>query len=568
MLEKIGNIQTATGPQKPAKGSFASSPITPNQGFGIELGEKALPAGDISLAVKPPIQSEYITEADIARYKKVQIRWAKSFAKRNGIPVENVLARLPEISIGDAKEMIPNNQIGAFSYEKNDIKLNPIREILNLCGGERPTVVHESTHGYFHNIRRAYARTVPQEQLMQDISDILEQRTLQGETAPILRGFVQDKSTGNWLPKLTSAPAFSAEERKAFVDTLKLLEDGHFAQTDTKELNDAGKKLLREKLLPLLTDFCKFAEGSPQEKERQFKRIIDYVTAFYFRRDYLLGNLTSKELEDLHKNLATPLSKEEKTLAQNSFLSKLLTDEGNCSSQQDAAQNFDRCLKVYFMSDEELKAREEETAFRLEEINQKIKTMKSQGVSPGQNLLQEKQTVEHNQKLLQLTRELSSVELELAGAQLSPEKVSELRQMVKDIAQFHNNYAAFNEIVVSIQSELMNCQTEAEVIDVIKKHVPETLKEQIPLYLEQSKKMPSLLASINKMNSHEMLLADTEENAALKRQFDSLMSQIRDIAPKSDLVGIPKPFYHNLEESAKSAQKASEVFAKWAKRIK
>src|SRR5574344_738046 len=384
-MQKISNISFKGIEQKqvPENNVNVSNPI------GKELGVQALPVGDKSLAINPSLPSDFLGEADFARYKKVQKEWAESMSKRLGVPVENILARLPEIKPGDVKTMLECFNSGEFSYANNTVNINPIREIANLAGGEDATIVHESTHGYFYNIRRAYARQLPPEQLYQELANIVATKMLQGEHGPILKCFQSSTVNGQvvWTPELMNAPLLSAKERTALLNTLNSLQVEHI-DPNTAKLNDAGKAFVKENLWPHLTDYSKHIITEPEKKDEKIcKKMVDYIDSFFTRRNLLINNLVSPECIDLEKNIQTPLTETERNMARNSLDGLLSTQEGNFAKMQDSLGILDNSSKSYFTSSEEIIARKEENIYRLGKVNQKIKDIEAKGVKPAENLL-------------------------------------------------------------------------------------------------------------------------------------------------------------------------------------
>ncbi|MEI8128857.1 MAG: hypothetical protein WCG95_04485 [bacterium] len=536
-----------------------------------ELGVQALPVGDKSLAINPSLPSDLLGEADLVRYKNIQSEWAQSMSKRLGVPVENILARLPEAKTGDVKTMLATSHLGQFKSSKNTIEINPIRELVNLAGGDDAKIVHESTHGFYHNLRRAYARQLPPEQLYQELANIVVTRMRQGEHGQIINSFQSSNVNGQtvWTPKLMTAPSLSAQERTVLLNTLNFLQVEHL-DLNTAKLNDAGKTFVKENLLPYLTDYSKHVIAEPEKKDEKIcKKMVDYLDSFFTRRNLLIAHLTSPEWIDVEKNIQTPLTQTEQNMARNSLDGLLSTQEGNYITQQDSLGISDNSLKSYFTSYEEIIARKEENIHRLGKVNQKIKDIKAKGVTPSANLLLEKQTAETNLKLLSLTRELDAVEKQIIGSEINPEKILEIgriKQEMKSLVDANkkikdiSKYIDFNEVK-------RNVKTEEDFVRMVEGKVPTELKKDCASFVETLKKLELLNQQINQLDSPEKLLADTAENITLRSQFDNLMAKIRELSIKCDLIGMPRQFFNSDADCMKVNEQAIQCLQKWAKQI-
>lgn|GEM_PF-6488643 len=556
-IEQIPNNNQITSPANPIR---------------IELGEKALPVCDKSLAIKPIIPSELINESDITRYKAVQKNWAESLSQKAGIPVKNIMSRLPEVKPGDAKAMTMMSRLGQFEAIRNIIEINPIREMANLFGGDESKIIHELTHGFFHNVRRAYAKQIPLEQLWGEAANIVGTRMLQGEHGLIIKEFKTNIVDGQTIltPELMIVPSLSAKERTATLNTLNSLQLAHI-DPNTAKLNDAGIGFIRETLLPHLTDYSQQVLAKSEEKNNKIcEKMVNYIDSFFTRRNLLIGILTSPANADLEENLQTPLTEIEQNMARNSFNGLLSTQEGNYIIQQDSLGISANSAKSYFMSYEELVAREEESIYRLEKVNKKITGIESKGLKPSEKLIQERNIAETNLKLLNLTRELDNLEKQIIGSEKNPEKLIEISKVKQDMIAISEDMAKFNGIYeyINLNELKFDVKTEEDFIKIVEEKVPSELRKDCAEFFDKSRKIGLLISKLNELDSPEKLLADTPENSTLKSQFDNLMTKIREISPECDVLGIPKQFFRREAEFLKTNEKVIQCVQKWAKRIK
>lgn len=566
-MQKISNISFKGIEQKhPPKNNGNIS----NQ-MGKELGVQALPVGDRSLAINPSLPSDFLNDGDILRYKKVQNDWAVRLAKRLNIPVENVLARLPEIEPGDTKTMLKTGRLGYFNPNINMAEINPIREMANLFGGDDSKIVHESTHGFFHNLRRAWAKLFTDAQLYLEAANVVLNKMYQGENGLIIKELTLEIIDGKQVlvPDVMDAPILSKEERGALVNTINTLKLEHL-DTSICKLNDAGRAFVRETLIPQLNVYSKQISNVTENKEDKIcEKMTNYIDAFFERRNLLVDNLIAPSMHDLEKNLSTPLSETEKNMARNSLYGLLSTQEGNFMQQSDQSGVLDNSAKSYFMSFEELLARNEESIYRFANIKQKIIDIEAKGLKPSGAILQEQKIVESNLSLLKLVKELDKIDKQIIGAEKSPEKLAELEEIKHQAIELNSNanIEKFENYVDDSEILKGNVNSQEDYLRLIEEKIPPELKEEFEKYSSDSKKLDSLLQSFNKLSSPENLLTETPENMNLKTQFETIMQKIKKIAPECDLIGIPKQFYNSEEEFLRVNEKIFECTKKWARRL-
>lgn len=542
------------------------------QGFK-ELGVQALPSGDKSLAINPSLPSEFLGEADLERYKKIQAELAKSLSERWGIPVENLLARIPETEIGDKNEMlIYRPTVAEFDHKSNRCRINPVREIADFQGSDGSKIVHESVHGIDHNLKKAYVQQMSPRQFYQESANTVAKKMLQGEHGPIINGLQVSNVNGQvvCIPMFMTAPSLSAKEREALLSTLNSLRDEHL-DLKTAKLNDAGKTLVKEKLLPHLTDYSKHIIAEAGKKDEAIcKEMTDYINSFYTRTKLLISDLISPQNVSLEKSLKTQLTEAEETIAKKSLSESLSTLEGTAIRQYLPGTS-DNSLKSYFTSYGELLAIGEENRFRLDELNQKIKDISQKGteIKPAANLLLEKQTVEANLKILELIHELNNIEKRIIASEKSPEKLLEIAQIKQKIGSLIDTCRERVNIDINVQPDgSIFVNTKNDVIKTIEQNVAPEIKEQPAFIIKNLEEMQALSQKLNELNSPEKLLADTIDNKALKSKFDGLINEIKELSTKCDLVGMPEQFFKDIKHSIKLKNISGTLFTKWAKRIR
>ena len=548
LVQKVNNIYFK-GTERP-KPNINTPPLASNP-LKTKL-INALPVGDKSLAIKLLPPSEFINKADLARYKNIQKKWAESMSKRLGVPVENILARLPEIKAGDAKIMINMSLLALFDSETNKIEISPIRELANLRAKDEAKITHESLHGYLHNLRRAYAKSLSTEQLVQKVINSIETKISEGEIGTIIKNFPLEDS--NEPLKLMDAPILSKKERNAFINILNSLEDGLHLDPHTVKLNKRGNAFVREKLLPELTDYSRNLRP-----EFVLKKMTDYINANTTRIGLLVEDLLSPNFVDLEKNLQIPLTPIEENIAKNSLNTLLSLNEGNIIVQNDNGTN-----KGYFMSHEEILAREEENRYRLEKVNQKTAGIKAKGLKPAESLREEQRTVKNNLKLLELTQKLDVIEKRIINAPKDTVKIIEINRIEQNISTMLKKNPQIREIYKHLPSKdvLLAAKSEGDLIKILQEAMPAELKE----YCAKFVLVRNQTVTLNqKLNTPAYLLADIPKNIKLRAEFDALMNQIKEIVAECDVSSIPKQFFKNEADVLKVNKEAIEVVQKWAK---
>lgn len=523
----------------------------------ITKSENNLPVNPANAVMNPTLPSDFLNEKDIERAKLIQKDWAAEMAKKLDVPAEKVIARLSDIELGKADEMLSLGHIGGFDSSKNIILLNPIKEMLNLNGSIERTIAHESTHNLLHALRMAYVEQTTEDQLKSDCKNVVWEKMLNGEHGTLLKGgkLIDLNGQTTFIPEFIKSPPFSQKERQAVINTIKALkEDKHFVP-NTEILNESGQEFVKTILLPELDEYSKLFAESPKTADKVAKTIIDYVHSSIFREKFLFAVLQALAKQEPPSKRQIPLNEKELTMAKNAIGDFLSTQEGVRIYQSDSAGIFDDSLKSYFMSYEELFARREETEYKLQQINQKIKNFETKGLSPAKKILQEKETLIVNQRLLDLVDQFALIEQQIISAPKDPQKITELLKN-----RFHNN----PEFV----AKLLNNNAKVKKITMISKTEAETKEHMAAEGLEFDEKLSAKIKHYNAISRPENLLADTEENLSLKTQFDKILDQIRELAPKSDLTAIPKLFYKSESEFYKSNEKVRNVIKKCAEILK
>jgi len=528
---KVQNISfkgiSAEMPQKPNPQKVVSNSVG---------NETNLSPAVNTVAIQPTVSTKELNESDVIRYKKVQAEWAKMYATETGIPYENIINRLPDIRMAKLEKAT----FAHFLPDENIIEINSNRQQANLCGGDESHIVHESIHGLFHNLRRAYVKDFSKDDLATLFSNIVLEKMLKGENKPIFKGREEQKGINEkttYKNKTMLPPQLSLQERKILVDAISKKGEC-LAAMDMWKLSDEGVNSTKDTLMPYLIDYKKTIGVPPAKTEEEcLKRITDYINAFAARKSLLYGELTSNQLKDLEKNLQTPLTEKEKDLAKNSLSGNLETKEGILAMDNDSYNLYDISFESYFVSYEEKLARKYASKYRLEKINQKIDSINSQGITPGQNVLTEKKTVENNLKVLELIDQFEALEQEIVSAPKNPAKLLELNSLIYEIKSFYNN-------------------PETEELKDLVKALSKNNKGRIvirPIYFiinnlpqEKADLLDDLVENIHKYNrlsSPERLLANTPENNNLKQNYYKKLEEIRELSMGCDLTALSKTFF-------------------------
>lgn len=524
-----------------------------------------LSANSVDFVVNPILPTDYVNKSDLNRYKKAQKTWAKSEAESLGIPIENIMARMSKIKAGDPKTM--PSSLALFQYSNNGIEINPIKEIINLHGGDENHIIHESTHGLLHNLRRAYAKQIPIQELYQETTFLVLNKMLQGEHYPILKGINIKEINGQKtsIKEPLMPPSLSLEERKKLVTTIGSIQNQHL-ETNTATLNEEGKCLVKKTLIPFLDEYPKTQVGTPEEvEEKVFSKMVDYINSFYTRRNTLINLLIGSGNADLGKNLETPLSEIEKKLAKKSLEGFLSTYEGNLIKQNDKIGLLDVSDKSYFMSFEELLARRCGNGYRQNKIDQKIKNIKAKGMIPSEKILKEKQIIENNINLLNLAEELDAIEKYIISAPKDRNKLIEINTILKQIKKTFSDpqIKQVPDFVQEISPTIQGKNPQEQIL-LIKNSLSSEKAQLFDEYLKGLEK----LAEYNQLNTPVELLADTAENTVLKTKFNTILGKIKNISMDCDLSAIPKFCYKTKADFIKANENTNQIILKWMKRLK
>lgn len=530
-MQKISSIsfRGIKQSQKSKNNANIASPIEK------ERGTEALPVCGKSLAVKPLPSKKFLDETDLVRYKKVQEEWAKSFSQRYNVPFENVIARLPEIKIltvdkdkRHLKDNIESFVLGGFSFNDDTIEINPVRKITNLYGGDEGRIVHETVHGYFHHLRRDYIEHFTETERNKIVSAIINEKMLDGEMGYTLR--INENNPE--ATKVIEIPILSTKERKALVNFITTLNGKEYLDQKLWRLNEKGKKLLKEKLLPKLTDYSKtFSPTTEVGDDRLCEKIEEYIDATFCRRGLIVGEF---KIGKPRENLL--LTKIEQEMASESIEQLPELFEGSYLASNSKLPGY---IEAYFMSTEELLARKESSIFRLERVNQKIKDMEAKGIKPSKILLKEQKIQQSNIRLIELVEAISVIEKQM----IASEKQTEI---IKKINTKRNRGAK--------KLKVKNADELSEFLKTKKGWTK----------IVANKKVEILWGTVRP----ERLLTDTNRNGDLKEIFEDLIKQIKAISVKSDLTAIPKRFTKlNLKRIMRKI-KDRVIFAYWRKRLK
>lgn len=540
-----------------------------------ELGTDVLPIGDKSKAIKPSLPNDFINAADLKRYRKIQRKWAESLAQRLGIPIDNVLARLPGIQAGDVQQMIKTGLLGQFNTYKNTIEIIPVTELVNLYGGEDAKIVHESTHAYLHNLRLAWASKFTKNQLFQMAYNIIATKILEGESGLIPKGFISQASDGQQGSNIDfmRPPILTKEERGAVVNTINSFKEEYLDESSGK-INDNGKKFIRETLLPQLTEYSKqFADVSLDNQDEMLEKMVNYIGAFFIRRNSLVASLLSSNSAGNKRNIQTALTEKEQYLAINSLVGLNSTQQGNALALSESDHILEDSQQPYFTAYEERLARHEENLYRQQNVKRKIAQLTHQGVTPSNALYEEQRIVENNLRLLDLTRKLLDIEKQIISAEKNPQKVAERNRLIEEINEIGGSECTrkFNIIVEYIQQhkELNDSiQSDEDLCRVIETYIPDELKMDPLEGIKMRNRQRELLQAFNILNSPVNLVADTPENLALKAEFDSVLQRIKEIASKCDLSSIPNNFFKTEADFLEANNIFIAHVEKWMKRLK
>lgn len=562
-MQKISSISFKGIEQKQALKDNANV----SSQIGKDLRGEALPICDKSLAISPSLPSEFLNETDIARYRKAQESWARMFAEETGIPYENVISRLPDIQIAQIDQLVSKTALGQFDHSKNVIEMNPIRELANLNGGDEARIAHESIHGLFHNLRRAYAKTITRKELDNEIYKIILTRIFVGENKPV---FKHELTSKNRL-KTMAPPLLTQPERKVLVKTIQSI-DSFCLDTKTLQLNEKGINLVKEELLPQLQEYKKLISGTPDEvEERCLSKISDYINSFFIRWNIISRDLRSEENKDISSNITTHLTKEEEALAKQSIGGILETKEGTSSMLNDTLGILEVSSKSYFVSYEEKIARTFQSKYRLAQINKKINAIITQGLVPGENILLEKQAIENNLKLLELISSLQAIEAKIINAPKDIKKALHISSFGYETKEIIENFKT-KELQKHIKELNLDYhgKTAKQKLELVRNNLTKEEAELFDFYLKLIAKMKKY----GKLASPEKLLANTPENKLLKESYNELLNQIRELSMHCDLSGLPKVFFktkkdfitHNRETS-KTMKRCLQKLSKGIKSI-
>lgn len=534
-----------------------------------------VPLCDKSLAIDPVLPSELLDANDLKRYNEtVRQEFAEYLSRIFKAPVESIMARLPEVKLGDAKEMTIDFAASAgFFPENNVIKLNPVKEIFFMHGKGEPIVIHELTHGFLSNARRNEAMQTAGEEFNKKMAISVIDKMLNGEHGQIIKEFRRKEINGQLIsePIMMDVPPLSAKERELIFQVVKNKYLEPASGPNSAKLNDAGKEFVRKTLLPQLDEYSKSFNGISEAEDKACSNIIDYINSFFVRKDLLISSLTASEYADLEKNLKIPLSNSERIMTENSIEGFLSTQEGNMLLKSQFSS--DHSMKSYFMSYEEQLARRFENKYRLKKINEQIKNFEKQGFRPTKSLLEEKQAVKNNIKLLRLTKKLGAVEQQIISAPKDYARLNQIEKLREELDIAMGNMSNFEDIIKQTKEGnifkkiYLTAKTEEETLKLLKESLSPELHGKFNEYVEFLTKIGQLTQGIETLNAPEKLLADTAENHVLKTQFDNILGEIKKTTKNCDLHGTPQSFFETVEDLIKTNGKKGEIMSKWAKKL-
>lgn len=559
-MQKVSSISFKGIEQKQDSKSNAnvSSQIEKN------LGAEALPICDKSSAISLSLPSEFLNETDIARYKKVQKEFARMFAEETRVPYENIISRLPDVQIAQYDQLASKTTLGQFSHSKNAIEMNPIRELANLNGGDEARIVHESIHGLLHNLRRAYVKNLTGKEIDNEVFKIILTRIFVGENKLVYKKAEKSEITGKSTIRMMAPLLLSPSERKSLVKTIQNI-DSSCLDINTMQLNEKGIAFVKKELIPQLQEYKKLISGtSEQVEERCLGKVTDYINSFYFRLIITSNNLRSEGYKDINGNIEKPLTKEEETIAKKSIEGSLETREGTASMLNDSYGLLDISSKSYFVSYEEKIARTFQSKYRLAQINKKISNIILKGLAPGENLLQEQQTVENNLKLLELVDQLQSIEAEIINAPKNIKKMLHISSFIYESKEILEN-PKNKELQQHIKELKLDYhgKNKKQKLELIKSNLP---KEEAELF-DTCLKILTKTKRYGSLTSPEKMLADIPENKLLKEKYNNILTQIRELSIHCDLSGLPKIFFTTKKDFITHHKETSKIIKRCLQKL-
>lgn len=543
---------------------FKAENNKPSASFA-EVNRVTLPSAHYGIIDSAGV-TDYINDADIARYNKVQRNFAEKMAQKLGTSVDNVMALMPKIQTGDAKSMIGSGFMGKFESNINCIEINPVREIANLFGGDEAKVMHECFHALNFNLVKAYVARLSNEERGQEISNIILNKMAQGEQMPIFKSESVENINGQLVGKLEfmKPPPLSPNERQALINTINSLTNEHLELVDNKvKLTGEDQKFVRETLFPQLTQSLEIHKHTPEKME---ENIMDYIHSYFYRMSVLNSCiLRASNPDEIAKLKTIPMTQEMENEGKLALSNLLSTWEGNSAKEQFPAEIIDKAAKAYFMSQEERDARLIENNYRLSKINQKIETIRTQGLSPAKEVIEEQKIIQNNLTYLGHIDELDSIEKQIMASENDPKKIIELNE-IKARARKLAEEGTLEKLPEEIQRQFGKCKTQEEILSLL-----ETLTaEHKKIFIEANNKVLEALRltpQINELDKPVNFLTDTPEHQLLKSQFEEIMEKIKKLGPKTDLKGMPISFFASVEEYNRIEEKGMAVFVKWASKL-
>jgi len=524
-------------------------------------------------------KSYLLDNKDLNKLNNFQTQWAKTITINSSEETINPV-RLSPIKFADASGICQRGRAAEFCSTSNSIYLNPIKEILEICGGAEQVSIHESVHSYFYNLIRAAAYQDPQ-LLIGQTCKIISDRMLKGERDYILAGVKAIRINGeDDIAELTTlSPPLSKNDRIILTNFYSNLTENETYKDkfDFPRLNKKGSRILYDSVIPQMEGYNQYLEMKGIKpaniKGIACKNLKEYINAMFYRRDKILANMfaqgTSFGLDkvDFQKNINTPLTETEKIIALDSIDGALSTIEGNYFQQATAGIS-DTSQMAYLVSYEERVARQNEISYKLHITN---KRLSDKGISGAERKLlnSKKSKLENDAKLLNYLAEYINIEQEIISAPKDYKKMVAIQNTAQKGISEYNPY--FNGKLDKLmqkygvpQDPFINCQTDEEiekVKDFVKSHLPEEHKHLVDDAI--SDKFVKELEAVEESLSPRLHLQDTPENSSLLENFDGLTAKIKKLAKGSDITGMPKMFFENETDYKAYIEKYDKVFIKW-----
>jgi hypothetical protein len=151
-----------------------------------------------------------------------------------------------------------------------------------------------------------------------------------------------------------------------------------------------------------------------------------------------------------------------------------------------------------------------------------------------------------------------------------PSVVRQISQLRLEKANYYKNSKCIKVIAKYIEKNnisLLMETTNDEFFDGLKQSIPSKYKATLDDYISTCEKISAIDEKLETLITPVELIAKTEENKKLIKQFNELMLQIKELAPNCTLSNIPSMFFNDTKDVEIKKSILQGILVKWIKRL-